>query len=254
MKVVHNNNKSDKKRSKKQDNCKDKNTAIEKLIVSFCKIYLNKSCEDLCIKIKKDYLKKIPNAYCRGEENIWAASFIWAMAKANFIVDSFEYPEFGFDTVCEFFGTKKSTVGNKAGKIRKTLNIDYFNVEYLLDDSPIDKLLSSFTMTPEGFIVQDDKNQEDDEDEFLLDDVEMNEVKIYSFDAVYSYKLKNSDYLQVDYLLKKKSKEFINRDGIDREIHFDKIDERTIRIFGTCSLIDMHELIEFIEDYDFKIL
>jgi len=52
--------------------------------------------------------------------------------------------------ICEFFDTKKSTVSNKAGVIRKELDLYYGHPDVCSPD-----LISSFSFyeTPEGFII-----------------------------------------------------------------------------------------------------
>ncbi|HHH55034.1 MAG TPA: hypothetical protein ENK91_15330 [Bacteroidetes bacterium] len=252
MKVVHNKKNSKKQKSNKNSNCREKNSEIEKLIKDFCKVYLDEKCEGVCLKIKKDLLKKNQDIYCRGKSNIWAASIIWDMSRVNFLIDSFEFLNFDFDSLCEYFDTKKSTVGSKASTIRKTLDISYLNDDYLVEDSPMLDFLSGLMVTPEGFIVN--KGFYEEEIEFNNDIPEFEEVQNYYFDAVYSSKLGKSELMQLDYLLDKKSKEFIARDGVDREIYFEELDSKTISVYANCSLLEMQELADFIKKYGFRVL
>jgi len=53
----------------------------------------------------------------RGRKEIWAAAIVYTIARLNFLFDR-ENPNYlRVETLCEFFGTKKSTVANKATRI-----------------------------------------------------------------------------------------------------------------------------------------
>lgn len=57
----------------------------------------------------------------RGQPAVWAAAVVHVIARINFLFDSSQPVHLTFDTICEFFGTKKTTVGTKATQIERSL-------------------------------------------------------------------------------------------------------------------------------------
>ncbi|MDH4205470.1 MAG: DUF6398 domain-containing protein, partial [Desulfobacteraceae bacterium] len=86
----------------------------------------------------------------RGRQEIWAAAIVYAMARINFLFDPTNEVYLTADEICDFFGTKKSTVGNKAGQIQKTCDVWTGDPEF---SNP--EIAEMFTLyeTPEGFII-----------------------------------------------------------------------------------------------------
>jgi len=80
----------------------------------------------LCDRIAR--LRKL--SIQRGRIEIWAAAIVYVIARLNFLF----YPEnevsITADEMCAFFGTKKTTVSNKAGLIQKACNLYLGNVEF----------------------------------------------------------------------------------------------------------------------------
>ncbi|MEA1936312.1 MAG: DUF6398 domain-containing protein, partial [Thermodesulfobacteriota bacterium] len=58
-----------------------------------------------------------------GKKEIWASSIIYVIARLNFLFDSESEFFLSADTICDFFGTKKSTAGSKATQIEKACNL-----------------------------------------------------------------------------------------------------------------------------------
>jgi hypothetical protein len=59
----------------------------------------------------------------RGRIEIWAAAIVYVIARLNFLFDPANDTYITPDGLCDFFGTKKSTVGNKASLIQDTAEI-----------------------------------------------------------------------------------------------------------------------------------
>jgi hypothetical protein len=59
----------------------------------------------------------------RGRIEIWAAAIVHVIARLNFLFDPQNEVYFTADELNSFFGTKKTTVSNKAGMILKAANI-----------------------------------------------------------------------------------------------------------------------------------
>lgn len=72
------------------------------------------------------------------------------IARLNFLFDREQEYFITTDTICEFFGTNKSTVGNKATQIEKICNLG-LGVGGLCSPEITDML--TFVETPEGFIL-----------------------------------------------------------------------------------------------------
>lgn len=96
---------------------------IKELVFAFCGEHLNEELAGYARKLCVTLGKKRKIAMTRGKKEIWAASIIYVIARLNFLFD----PESEFfltaDTICDFFGTKKSTIGSKATQIEKICNL-----------------------------------------------------------------------------------------------------------------------------------
>lgn len=96
---------------------------IKDLVLAFCEEHLDEELYGYALELCDMLGRKRKISITRGKKEIWAASIIYVIARLNFLFD----PESKFflsaDTVCDFFGTKKSTVGNKATQIEKVCNL-----------------------------------------------------------------------------------------------------------------------------------
>ena len=73
----------------------------------------------LCDKIGR--MRKL--SIDRGRSEIWAAAILYVIARLNFLFDPNNEVYITADDLDDYFGTKKSTVSNKARMIQKTANI-----------------------------------------------------------------------------------------------------------------------------------
>jgi len=129
---------------------KEKSTEIVELVESFCKQYFSEEltacAARLCDKLGR--IRKLD--ITRGKKEIWAASIVYVIARVNFLFDKANNNFLTSDIICDFFGTKKTTTGNKATSIEKTLNIGIGDTNYCT----IEIIESfSFVETPDGFIL-----------------------------------------------------------------------------------------------------
>jgi hypothetical protein len=96
---------------------------ITDLVLAFCEEHLDDELHGYALELCDILGRKRRISITRGKKEIWAASIIYVIARLNFLFD----PESEFflsaDTVCDFFGTKKSTVGNKATQIERACNL-----------------------------------------------------------------------------------------------------------------------------------
>jgi len=96
---------------------------ITQLVLAFCEEHLNEELAGYALRLCEMLGRKRKISIHRGSKEIWAASIIYVIARLNFLFD----PESEFfltaDTICDFFGTKKSTIGSKATYIENACNI-----------------------------------------------------------------------------------------------------------------------------------
>ena len=242
MKVVH--KKSKETISQTNTRAGDNSKEIDILIDSFCSEYLNDTYLELCLKLKNDYEKIKPKVFNRGSVNNWGAAFVWAIVYMNTANESFEFPFLDLKLVCDYFGTKKSTVGQKAGKIRKDIDLSLYYDDYITYDEFLQDFLSIFSSL--AFL-------EDEEDIFEIDD-DIEEILDINLTVKYSTNLGKSEMRQIKYILDQKSKEFIERDGVDREIGIEKSKGNLITVFAIGTIKDMREIMKLMKDYGFNIL
>jgi len=96
---------------------------IEALVVSFCVEHLNEELQGYALRLCNTLGRKRKISIIRGKREIWAASIIYVIARLNFLFDPENALFLSTDTICDFFGTKKSTIGNKATQIENACNL-----------------------------------------------------------------------------------------------------------------------------------
>ena len=104
-------------------NKKQRLEEIKGPVLAFCEEHLDEELYGYALELCYMLGRKQKISITRGKKEIWAASIIYVIARLNFLFD----PENDFflsaDTICNFFGTKKSTVGNKATQIENACNL-----------------------------------------------------------------------------------------------------------------------------------
>ena len=96
---------------------------IEELVVSFCVEYLNEELQSYVLRLCETLYRKRKISITSGRKEIWAASIIYVIARLNFLFDPNNELFLSADNICNFFGTKKSTIGSKATQIEKACNL-----------------------------------------------------------------------------------------------------------------------------------
>jgi hypothetical protein len=105
---------------------------------------------DLALKLCEKIGRMRKLSIQRGRQEIWAAAIVYAIARINFLFDPTNQVYLTADEICDFFSTKKSTVGNKAGQILKTCDVWIGDPEF---SNPEIAEMFTFHETPEGFII-----------------------------------------------------------------------------------------------------
>ncbi|MEE8430825.1 MAG: DUF6398 domain-containing protein [Candidatus Desulfatibia sp.] len=128
----------------------EKINAIKKIIHSFCAKHLNEELESYALRLYDTIGRKRKFTIIRGKKEIWAASIIYVIARLNFLFDKENEYYITADAICDFFKTKKSTIGNKATQIETAcklgLGAEGYCSKHITDTF-------TFYQTPEGFII-----------------------------------------------------------------------------------------------------
>lgn len=133
-------------KEKKQERAKE----ISNLINEFCNRYLNDDLRGYAMKLLEKLTRKRTYSITSGRIEIWASAIIWVIARLNFLFDSENSNNISTDTICDFFDTKKSTVGNRATDIEKACKIR-MGEEGLCNSEISDSL--SFVQLPNGIVL-----------------------------------------------------------------------------------------------------
>ena len=108
-------------KAKKDERLKE----IKELIVSFCVEHLNEELQSYALKLCDKLGRKRTISITSGKKEIWAASIVYAIARLNFLFDSENELFLSADTICDFFETRKLTVGSKATQIEKACKLGF---------------------------------------------------------------------------------------------------------------------------------
>ena len=108
----------------------EKQQAIIQLAQSFCTEKLDEEYAMLVEKLVNKLGRKRNVPFVGGKTSVWAAAVIHALGTINFLFDKSFEPYTTIDEINDFFGTKKSTTGNKSKEIRDLLKLDYWNTEF----------------------------------------------------------------------------------------------------------------------------
>lgn len=200
---------------------------IQKQVTEYCNQYLDDEYTQVCNRVFKNLLEENPAIFNRGKTEIWCAAIVWAVGSNNFLGDKSFEPYASLDDVCKYFNANTSSVGQKASKIRKMLNIDMFNTDYQTTNEVSD-FLGSFVMTPEGFIVPadmlDDNSDEDKTGDLIIDDPMQYQLVLNS-----SKKIDNASIYQLEHLVKTT----ISKESKLIEIEKQQVYTVLVTIFGT---------------------
>jgi hypothetical protein len=130
----------------------DRQQKIIELIRDFCIEKLNDEYLDISERLVKKLGRKRSQPLATGQLQVWAAAVIHAVGTINFLFDKSFKPYSTIDEINEFFGTSKSTTGNKSKQIRDLLKLNHYDNEFstssMRENNPYAKLVMV-----DGFIV-----------------------------------------------------------------------------------------------------
>jgi len=133
-------------KAKKDERLKE----IKELVVYFSAEHLNEELQSYALKLCDKLGRKRKISITSGKKEIWAASIIYVIARLNFLFDSKNELFLSADTICDFFGVKKSTIGSKATQIEKACKLG-LGAEGFCSPEISDAL--TLVELPNGFVI-----------------------------------------------------------------------------------------------------
>ncbi len=90
---------------------------------TFCAEYLDAEYGELCRRLIARLARKRPSPLERGEPRIWAAGAVYELGSANFLFDRSLEPFMTAGQLAAGLGVAKTTMSNKARRIRDVLDL-----------------------------------------------------------------------------------------------------------------------------------
>ena len=116
-------------------------TAIVVATDAFCERHLDCEYGQLCRRLVGRLACKCPSPLARGDTTIWAAGVIYTVGSLNVLFDRAQVPHLRGDELAARLGVAKSTMANKAARIRTLLELGWFEPELmrrsLLEQHPL---------------------------------------------------------------------------------------------------------------------
>lgn len=125
---------------------------ILELLRGFCEEKLDQEYLELSERMVQKLGRKRNVPFETGKPEIWAAAIIHALGTINFLFDKSFEPYLSLDDINDYFGTKKSTTGNKSKQIRDLLKLNYLDKEFSTQNMRDSDPFASLVMV-DGFIV-----------------------------------------------------------------------------------------------------
>jgi tetratricopeptide (TPR) repeat protein len=136
-----------------KEDIKQKEKKLIEMVEGFTKKHVDNEYKELCIKLVKKLGRKHDVPFKRGKLEIWDSAVVYAIGQINFLFDKDFEPYVSPDEICDYFSTKKSTVADKAKKIRDMFKMGYYDEEFSTEDMLRDNPYNDLAMTEDGFIV-----------------------------------------------------------------------------------------------------
>ena len=131
---------------------REKYDAIAPLITEFCIEYLNEEYAEMSLLLLEKLCRKRPSPVVSGNPKTWACGIVYTVGSVNFLFDKSQTPHMRASELAEKFGISPSTAGNKAGDIKKKLNIGVFEPEWTLPSRLGDNPMIWMFESSSGFI------------------------------------------------------------------------------------------------------
>ncbi|MHB1954146.1 MAG: DUF6398 domain-containing protein [Sulfobacillus sp.] len=125
------------------------------LTAAFCQAHIDAEYEALCQKLIDKMARKRAVPFLSGRLEIWTAAVVYAIGSINFLFDKTFQPYASTDSLCDYFKVSKSTVGQKAKRLREMFKMGYydpeFSTEHMRENNPFARLA-----LVDGFLVIQD--------------------------------------------------------------------------------------------------
>jgi len=138
-----------------KQNLQDRQQKILDLVREFCVKKLDTEYFELSVQLVQKLGRKRSLPLATGQPQVWAAAIIHALGTINFLFDKSFEPYVSTDDINEFFGTSKSTTGNKSKQIRDLLKLDRWNNEFSIKRMQESNPFANLVMV-DGLIVSVD--------------------------------------------------------------------------------------------------
>ena len=135
-----------------REEIKNREKKLLELTGTFCAQKLDEDYLQLCDKLVKKLGRKRDVPFQRGKIEIWASAVVYAIGSINFLFDKSFKPYINTEQICEYFGTKKSTVSNKAKQIEDMFDMCFYDSEFSTQSMKESNPLNKMVMV-DGFIV-----------------------------------------------------------------------------------------------------
>lgn len=113
-----------------KDEIKQREKELLELTGAFCAQKLDGQYFGLCEKLIKKMGRKREVPFKRGKLEIWAAAVVNAIGSINFLFDRSFEPYISSKEINDHFGTKPTTVTNKARAIKDMFDLWYYSPEF----------------------------------------------------------------------------------------------------------------------------
>lgn len=117
-----------------------------------CREHLDDEYGLLVRRLVARLARKRPSPIVRGDAKIWAAGAIYAVGQVNFLFDRTQTPHLTSEQLAVALGVVKTTMANKAGMIRRMLDIGIFEPE-LSRVAMIEQHPMAWLVEVDGFIL-----------------------------------------------------------------------------------------------------
>ena len=100
------------------------------LVREFCSKELDEEYFEIAQRLTQKLARKRNVPFETGQIEVWAAAIIHALGTINFLFDKASIPYTSIAEINSFFGTNKTTTGNKSKQIRDLLKLERWDNEF----------------------------------------------------------------------------------------------------------------------------
>ena len=131
---------------------KEQKQKILDLLRPFCTEKLNEEYFEIAEKLVQKLGRKRNVPFATGQAKIWAAAVIHAIGTINFLFDKSFEPYLSVDDINDYFGTNKSTTGNKSKQVRDLLKLAPWDPEFSTRKMQESNPMHNYVMV-DGFMI-----------------------------------------------------------------------------------------------------